>query len=255
MPLEIVTLPVLKDNYVYLLHDAQTGATAVVDVPEAAPVMAALDQRGWNLSQIVLTHHHWDHVQGVDELKAATGAQVIGAKADAHRLPDLDSAVSEGDTVSICGEPAQVLDVSGHTVGHIAYHLPETGAALTGDSLMALGCGRLFEGTPDMMWNSLSKLAALPADTIVCSGHEYTQANGNFAATIEPDNAALMSRREAVSAARVAGQPTVPSVLSEELATNPFLRASLPQVKASLGMADSSDAEVFAEIRRRKDRF
>lgn len=257
MPLEIVTLPCLSDNYAYLLHNPQTGETAVVDAPEAAPIADALAARGWTLSDIVLTHHHWDHVQGVDELKSMLGApvRVIGGAADAARLPTLDLAVSEGDIFTLCGDAVQVLDVSGHTVGHVAYYLPATAAALTGDSLMALGCGRLFEGTPEMMWQSLSKLAALPAETTICSGHEYTQANGKFALSIEPDNSALISRCEAVAAARAAGKPTVPSTMSEELATNPFLRASLPHVKQNLGLAGSSDAEVFAEIRRRKDNF
>ncbi|MGB8623038.1 MAG: hydroxyacylglutathione hydrolase [Paracoccaceae bacterium] len=255
MPLEIVTIPCLKDNYTFLLHNAESGETAVVDVPEAAPVGAVLAERGWKLTDILLTHHHWDHVDGVETLRAATGARVVGAEADSARLPKLDVAVRSGETVTICGEPAEVLDVSGHTVGHIAYHFPQSAAAFTGDSLMALGCGRLFEGTPEMMWQSLSRLAALPADTLICSGHEYTSTNAKFALTIEPDNPALISRAEAVDKARAKGRPTVPSRLSEELATNPFLRANMPQVKTSVGLPDAPDAEVFAEIRRRKDQF
>ncbi|MHC0053730.1 hydroxyacylglutathione hydrolase [Actibacterium sp. D379-3] len=255
MPLEIVTLPCLADNYAYLLHNADSGETAVVDVPEAGPILSALSERGWRLTDILITHHHWDHIDGLEALRAATGARVIGAAADAHRLPPLDLAVADGDAVTICGENALILDVSGHTVGHIAFHFPETGAVFTADSLMALGCGRVFEGTPAMMWASLSKLAALPPETLVCSGHEYTANNAKFALSIEPANSALISRQEAVTKARAAGQPTVPSLLSEELATNPFLRASLPQVKMGLDMAGSSDTEVFAEIRRRKDHF
>ncbi|WP_343081490.1 hydroxyacylglutathione hydrolase [Ostreiculturibacter nitratireducens] len=255
MPLEIVTVPCLKDNYAFLAHDAATEATAVIDVPEAAPILTALQSRGWKLSHILITHHHGDHIDGVPALAAATGARVIGATADAHRLPPLTEAVSEGDTVRVGMARGTVIDVSGHTVGHIAFHFPDSNAVFTGDSLMALGCGRIFEGTAPMMWESLSKLAALPPETLVYSGHEYTTSNARFALTIEPGNEALISRAAAVDAARSKGQPTVPSTLEEELATNPFLRASLPEVKAAIGMAGASDAECFAEIRARKDRF
>lgn len=255
MPLEIVTVPCRTDNYAFLLNRPGSDAAALVDAPEAGPIAAELARRGWRLTDILLTHHHGDHVEGVAELRARDGARVIGAAADAHRLPPLDVEVAEGDTLGVLGENAQVLDVSGHTMGHIAFHFPATGAVFTGDSLMALGCGRLFEGDAATMWASLSKLAALPPETIVGSGHEYTEANARFALTIEPRNPALISRAEEVRAARSRGRPTVPSVLSEELATNPFLRARLPEVKAAVGMADAPDVEVFAEIRRRKDAF
>ena len=255
MPLACVTIPCLSDNYAFLLHDDDTGATAVVDVPEAAPILAELKARGWTLSEILITHHHGDHIDGVPALKAETGARVVGAAADAHRLPPLDLAVAPGDAVRVGGEEGVVMDVSGHTVGHVAYHFPASKLVFTADSLMALGCGRLFEGTPQMMWDSLSRLAALPADTVVCSGHEYTAANARFALTIEPGNADLISRSEQITAARAAGKPTVPSLLAEELATNPFLRANLPQVKRAVGLPDATDTEVFAEIRARKDRF
>jgi hydroxyacylglutathione hydrolase len=255
MPLELVTVPCLSDNYAFLIHDPATGATAVVDVPDAASIRAALDARGWRLSDILITHHHADHIQGVPDLRAATGARVTGAAADAHRLPPLDHAVAEGDRVTVGSEAGRVLDVSGHTIGHVAYHFPESRLVFTADSLMALGCGRLFEGTPARMWESLSKLVALPGETRVCSGHEYTASNARFALSLEPDNPALMLRSEAVREARAKGVPTVPSTLSEELATNPFLRASLPQMKARVGMAQAADADVFGEIRARKDRF
>jgi hydroxyacylglutathione hydrolase len=252
---EIVTIPCLQDNYAYLLHDPATGRTALIDAPEAAPVEAALAARGWQLTDIVITHHHWDHVDGVEALRSATGARVWGAAADAHRLPPLDHALAEGDCVEIGTLQGRVIDVSGHTVGHVAYHFPEAGAVFTADSLMALGCGRLFEGTPGQMWESLQKLAALPPETLVCSGHEYTAANARFALTIEPGNAALRSRSDAVAAARAEGRPTVPSSLTEELATNPFLRAADPGIAAQLDMAGAAPADVFARIRSLKDAF
>lgn len=252
MPLEIVTIPCLSDNYAYLLHDAG-GGTVLVDAPEAAPISAELDRRGWRLSDILITHHHDDHVAGVAALRA--GARVIGAAADAQRLPPLDLAVAPGDRITVCGEEVAVIDAPGHTVGHVAYHFPATGAAMTGDSLMALGCGRLFEGTAAQMWETLSRLAALPGQTLVCSGHEYAESNGRFAASVDAGNAALSERRAQIAALRAASRPTVPVTLGLELRTNPFLRASDPAMKAALGMAGAADAEVFAELRARKDRF
>jgi len=255
MSLEIVTIPCRTDNYAYLLRDSVKGETAVVDVPEAAPVLAALRERDWNLDLILITHHHADHVDGVEEVRKATGARVLGAAADEHRLPPLARALVEGDKVALGGSVAQVLDVSGHTVGHIAFHFPEDHAVFTADSLMALGCGRIFEGTPEMMWKSLSKLAALPPETMVYSGHEYTQSNARFALTIEPGNGALEARSARIDALRAKGLPTVPVSLREELDTNPFLRAARAEVKQAIGMPTASDVKVFAEIRARKDRF
>ncbi len=255
MPLEIVTIPCLSDNYAFLAHDSESGDTAVIDVPEAKPILAALTQRGWRPSHVLLTHHHWDHVDGLAELLENFPATVIGAAADAHRLPTLDLKVSEGDKFQIGGEPVEVLDVSGHTVGHIAFHMPQSRAVFTADSLMALGCGRLFEGSAPQMWRSLSKLAALPDETLVCSGHEYTQANANFAKTIEPQNLELQKRITDIAEASAAGKPTVPSILALEKATNPFLRAAEPGIQANLGMAGADPAAVFAEIRARKDSF
>lgn len=255
MPTTIVTLPALADNYFFLIHNEETDQTALVDAPDAAPVVAALEARAWKLDQILLTHHHYDHVDGAGELRDRYGAELIGAAADQHRLPVLDRAVSETDFLNVAGHETQVIDVSGHTVGHIAFHIPSLNAAFTADSLMALGCGRLFEGTPSQMWDSLSKLAALPIETIIYSGHEYTQSNARFALTIEPGNEALISRAETIEKTRALGEATVPSSLQEEIATNPFLRAHLPEVKALLSMQDASDTEVFAEIRQRKDRF
>jgi hydroxyacylglutathione hydrolase len=252
-PLTLVTVPCLQDNYAFLLHDQATGETALVDAPEAAPIRAELDRRGWTVSDILITHHHDDHIQAVEALR--TGVRVIGARADAHRLPRLDLEVAPGDRVTVCGEAAQVIDVSGHTVGHVAFHFPRSKVVFTADSLMALGCGRLFEGTAPMMWESLLRLRALPPDTTVCSGHEYTTGNARFALSVDVGNARLQARAEAIRQARERGEPTVPSLLSDEIATNPFLRADDPDLKSAMGMEDCSDAEVFGAIRSAKDRF
>lgn len=255
MALDIRTIPCLSDNYAYLAHDPTTGATAVVDVPEAGPIIAALAEIGWTLTDVLITHHHYDHVDGLADLLAKHPARVIGAAADAHRLPALDVALNDGDTVTIGSQKGTVIDVSGHTIHHVAYYFAQAKAVFTADSLMALGCGRVFEGTLAHMHASLQKLAALPPDTVVCSGHEYTAANAKFALSVDPDNSDLMSRVRDVTAKRASGTPTVPSLLSEELATNPFLRAHDPAICAHLGMTGANAADVFAEIRRRKDNF
>lgn len=255
MALNLLTVPCLKDNFAFLLHDATSGRTALVDAPEAAPVLSALAAQGWQLTDILLTHHHDDHIQAVPEIRAATGARVHGAAADAHRLPPLDHALREGDRVAIRAESAVVIDVPGHTRGHIAFHFPDSALAFTGDSLMAAGCGRLFEGTPAEMWASLSKLAALPPETLICSGHDYLDGNLRFALALEPGNPALISRQGRLSEMRREGRLPMPWTLAEELATNPFLRAPLPQMKAAVGLPQASDTAVFAEIRARKDLF
>ena len=255
MPLELVTVPCLSDNYAFLLHETGTGETALVDAPEAAPILGELDRRGWRLSEIWITHHHADHVQAVDELREATGARVLGNGGDAKRLPRLDREVRAGESFDFAGHEVRVIDVPGHTVGHVAFYVADAKAAFTADSLMALGCGRLFEGTAPQMWESLQRLAALPPETLICSGHEYTQSNARFAQTIEPDNPALISRIEEIDAARAEGRPTVPSTLETESLTNPFLRAGLPEVQETLGLSGYAPSEVFAEIRSRKDRF
>ena len=255
MTLELVTIPCRSDNYAYLVHDAGTGQTAVIDVPDATPILAALAARNWQLSDILITHHHDDHISGVETLRAATAAMVLGAAVDAHRLPPLDYALNEAASFAIGAEKVRVIDVPGHTLGHIAFHFPDSKLAFTADSLMSGGCGRLFEGTPAQMHASLQKLAALPPETLICSGHEYTASNLRFAATLEPGNAALISRIKAVTDARSASLPTVPVRLQTEMETNPFLRADVPAIKASVGLPDAEDAIVFAEIRARKDRF
>ncbi|MGJ8610902.1 MAG: hydroxyacylglutathione hydrolase [Octadecabacter sp.] len=253
MPLELVTIPCLNDNYAFLLHNTVTKETLLVDAPDAPPIQAVLDAQGWTLTDILLTHHHDDHVNGVAPLRGT--ARVMGAAADAHRLPPLDLEIAEGDTVTICGEDVQVFDVSGHTIGHIAVHFPHSGVVFTADSLMALGCGRLFEGTPAQMWDSLQKLRALPDGTRVCSGHEYTETNAAFALTIEPDNSDLIFRNGDIIKARADGEPTVPSDLGLEKRTNPFLRADIPALQAAVGMENADATAVFAHVRKKRDAF
>lgn len=255
MPLEIVTIPCLSDNYAFLIHNNATGETALVDAPESGPIKAALTERGWDLTHVLITHHHSDHVDGLDPLRREFSPQVIGAAADAKRLPKLDLAVNEGDALTLLGETLQIFDVSGHTIGHIAFYLPESDALFTADSLMALGCGHLFEGTPEMMFTSLQKLIPLPGDCLVYSGHEYTAHNARFAMTIEPGNLALQDRVTRIQAARAAGTATVPSTLQEERDTNPFLRAHLASVKAGVGLENADDVAVFAEVRSRRNNF
>lgn len=255
MPLKLTTVPCLEDNYAFIVANPETGEAAVVDVPEAAPINAAIKAGGWRLTTVLLTHHHWDHVDGLDGLANRGALKVIGAKLDAHRLPPLDQAVSEGDTITVCGHDVNIIDVSGHTINHIAFHIPSEKFAFTADSLMAFGCGRLFEGSHAQAWHSLKKIRALPRDTLICSGHEYTQANARFAQALDPHNSSLISRLQAVDEARALGHPTVPSMLDLEMQTNPFLRADAPDLMAHLGMSDADPADVFAEIRTRKDRF
>jgi hydroxyacylglutathione hydrolase len=255
MPVEIVTVPCRSDNYAYLVRDQASGKVALVDAPAVDPIVEGLEARGWGLDQIWITHHHGDHIEGVDALRARYGAKVAGYASDSARLPVLDMALGEGETVSLGDTVARVIDVSGHTVGHIAFVMDAEKAAFTADSLMALGCGRVFEGTHAMMWASLSKFLAMPDDMQIYSGHNYGQANGRFALSIEPGNTALRDRIERIKAADAAGAPIVPVTLAEEKATNPFLRATEPSVKASVGLAGADDAAVFAEVRRRKDAF
>jgi hydroxyacylglutathione hydrolase len=255
MPLEIVTVPCLSDNYAYLLRDGGTGRVGLVDAPEAAPIEAALKARGWGLDLILITHHHGDHIEGVDALRRGYGAQVAGFGPDRRRLPALDVVLEDGGTVALGDSVAQVMAVPGHTLGHIAYNFPEAQALFSADSLMVMGCGRVFEGTAEQMWASLARLAALPDGTEIYSGHEYAAANTRFALSVDGDNAALQKRAGQIAAARAEGRPTVPARLDLERATNPFLRVAIPGFKARLGLENLSDAQVFAEVRRRKDAF
>jgi hydroxyacylglutathione hydrolase len=253
--MQIELVPLLKDNYAYLLHDAATEATAVVDPSEARPVLAAARARGWRISHVLSTHHHWDHTGGNIEIKHASGCTVIGPAYDRERIPGIDVGVEEGGRVALGAAAAEVLFIPGHTRGHIAYWFPEAAALLCGDTLFSLGCGRLFEGTPQQMWHSLGKLRRLPPETRVYCGHEYTQANARFALSIDPDNPTLVARSWRVDAARAAGRATIPSTIAEERAANPFLRADEPSIAAAVGLDGADPVAVFAEVRRRKDSF
>ena len=226
MPLEIVRIPVLSDNYVWLVHEPVSGETMAVDPAVAEPVLAEAQQRGWQITQIWNTHWHPDHTGGNATIREATGCTITGPAAEAERIPTLDRLVSEGDTVALGAVTARVLDVPAHTAGHIAYHFAEDRTAFVGDTLFAMGCGRLFEGTAEQMFANMRKLEVLGDETRIYCAHEYTMSNGRFAMTVEPENAALVSRMAAVTAMRERGEPTVPTTIALERATNPFMRAS-----------------------------
>jgi hydroxyacylglutathione hydrolase len=245
----------LKDNYGVLVHDPASGATAAIDAPEAAPVEAALTAAGWRLSDILITHHHGDHTAGIGELKQRHRARVVAPRREAAKIPDVDEEVAEGDTVTVGTLSARVIATPGHTLGQINYYFPTAKLLFAGDTLFSIGCGRVIEGTPEMMWQSLLKLRDLPDDTAMFCGHEYTDANIRFALTIEPDNPALAARAAEVKRQVAAGTPTIPTLMGEEKRANVFLRADDPTVAAAVGLAGKPAAQVFAEVRARKNRF
>ena len=244
-----------SDNYGVLMHDPDTGQTAAIDAGDLDAYLAALDETGWGLSHILITHHHGDHTEGLAMLAERTGAQVFGPAGDKPGHQAIDTRLADGDRFDFAGTAVEVIATPGHTLDMLNYYLPEQAVCFTGDTLFSLGCGRVFEGTAEMMWDSLSKLMVLPPKTVIYSSHEYTAANARFAVTVDPDNPALAARAKAVEALRADNKPTVPSLLADELATNPFLRAGDSAVRAHLGMTDASDSAVFAEIRARKDNF
>lgn len=252
--LKIHQFPCLNDNYGYFAHDPESGETAAIDTPDADKYLAEAEAKGWTITQIWNTHWHPDHAGGNLKIKAATGAKITGPKGEAEKIPGIDREVGGGDTVSLGAMTAGVLDVPGHTLGHIAYHLASEKVAFVGDAVFALGCGRVFEGTMEMMWESMQRVKALPADTLLYCAHEYTQANARFAETIETGNTALADYVAEVNAKRARGERTVPMPLARELATNPFLRADVPELQAAMGHAGDAVA-TFAEIRGRKDKF
>ena len=239
--LEIVRIPALSDNYIWLVHDPASGETMVVDPAQAEPVLAEADARGWKIGAVWNTHWHPDHTGGNAAIKAATGATVIAPAAEAARIPTADRLVGEGDVVRLGEHVAQVWEVPAHTAGHIAYLFAEDGAVFVGDTLFAMGCGRLFEGTAAQMFSNMQRLRELPGETVVYCAHEYTQSNGRYALVAEPDNAAIAARMIEVDRARAAGEPTVPTTIALEAATNPFLRAE--------------SVEMLAERRAAKDAF
>jgi hydroxyacylglutathione hydrolase len=255
MALAIFQFPCLSDNYGVLIHDEATGRTASIDAPDADAVSAALAQKGWRLTEILTTHHHPDHTDGNLALKAATGCTITGPGYEADKIPGIDKTLREGDVYDFAGHPVHVIWTPGHTLGHIAYYLPEDGIAFAGDTMFALGCGRVFEGTLLQMWESLQKLAALPDETVVYCGHEYTESNLRFALTIDPANPALIARGAEIKKLRADGRPTVPTTIAAEKATSPYLRADDPAVRATMKLADASAADVFAAIRTAKDNF
>ena len=255
MPAKTHQFPCLSDNFGVLIHDPATGATASIDAPEAAPIEAALKETGWTLTDILVTHHHADHTGGIAELKAKHKCRVIGPRGEADKIADLDATYGGGDTVNVGSLVARVIDTPGHTAGHISLVFDEDKVAFVGDTLFSIGCGRVIEGTPAQMWDSLLKLRALPDDVKFFCGHEYTEANIKFALTIEPENSALIARARDVEELRAKGKPTLPATLGVEKAANCFLRADVPSVADAVGMAGKPAAEVFAEIRARKNKF
>lgn len=251
--LEIHQFPCLSDNYGVLIHDPENNVTASIDAPEAAAVRKALAEKGWTLTHILTTHYHADHTDGNLPLKEETGCTIVGPKNEADRVPGIDVQVGEGDTYEFGAFTAKVFDTPGHTAGHITYWFPGAKVAFAGDTMFALGCGRLFEGDAKTMWDSLSKLKALPPETTVYCGHEYTQSNAEFALTIEPGNPQLVDRAEEIAALRAKGEPTLPTTIARELETNPFLRVDSAEIRSNLGMENAEDWEVFGEVRKRKD--
>jgi hydroxyacylglutathione hydrolase len=256
---QILSIPVLTDNYVHVIHDPSTGATACVDPAIAAPVIKAVQDKGWSISHILITHPHADHTDGVAEIVATFGAEVYGSRSDQGQIPMCDHGVASGDKVSVGGLLAEVFDVPGHTAHHVAYYFQDSSGAVNalfpGDTLFSLGCGRLFGGTAEQMWSSLKKLRSLPGETLVYCAHEYTNANADFALSVDADNVNLKARAEEVTKLREAGKPTVPSTLDSEVHCNPFLRCDIPLFQKTLGLAGQKAAQVFAELRRQKDSF
>ncbi|MFG1402623.1 hydroxyacylglutathione hydrolase [Xanthobacter sediminis] len=255
MPAEIRLVPCLSDNYAVLLHDPSTEATAVVDAPDGDAIIAAADAAGWPINQVLVTHHHADHVQGIPALKARYGAAVVGPRKEAGLIPGIDAVVEDGDPVAVGGLVGRVLEVPGHTAGHVAYLFEGERLLFSGDTLFSLGCGRAFECEPPVLWRSLLRLRALPDELSVYCGHEYTLSNARFALSVDPDNADLRAFAARVEAERAAGRPTVPSRLAEEIAANPFLRADDTALAARLGLAGADPAAVFTELRARKNDF
>jgi hydroxyacylglutathione hydrolase len=255
MPAETRLFLCRSDNYGVLLHDPKSGATAAIDAPEAAPIEEALKATGWKLTDILVTHHHADHTDGIRALKEKYRCRVVAPAVEASKIPAVDETVREGSKVTVGTLPANVIETPGHTLGHIAYWFHADNLAFVGDTLFSIGCGRVIEGTPEQMWRSLLKLRDLPNDTEIYCGHEYTAANIKFARTVEPNNKALASREAEAKQQIGRSEPTIPTTIAEEKQANPFLRADVAEVAAAIGMTGKSATEVFTEIRARKNKF
>ena len=255
MTLEIRQFPCRTDNYGILVRDTASGQVALIDAPDEDAILEAITDTGWTPNVILTTHHHGDHVEANLALKEKFGLTITGPAAEAEKIPGIDVKVGDGDVIRLGSQSIRVISTPGHTAGHVVYHFVEAGVLFAADTLFALGCGRLFERSAAEMHHALSRLAALPDATIVYCGHEYTAANAKFAVTIDPDNPALAKRVTEIDALRAAGKPTLPTTIGLEKATSPFLRWADPSIRRHLGMVDATDAEVFAEIRKRKDNF
>ncbi len=253
--LTVIQLKVLEDNYIYLIHDEVSGETAVVDPALTQPVLDELDKKGWRLTYVLNTHHHWDHVEGNLELKNKTDCKVVAAHADWERVPGIDQGVNDGDAIFLGENKLQVIATPGHTSGHIVYYSADSEALFCGDTLFVMGCGRLFDGTAEQLYQSLQTLKALPPETRVYCAHEYTEANGRFALSIEPDNKQLQDKMLTVRQLRAEQKPTVPSTIELERATNPFFRVDSLSVQQTLGLLGENPVRVFTELRKRKDNW
>ncbi|MGI9365590.1 MAG: hydroxyacylglutathione hydrolase [Rhizobiaceae bacterium] len=253
--LKIFQFPCRQDNYGVILHDPDSGLTISIDAPETQAITDVLESKDLKLTHILTTHHHGDHVEGNLALKDRYDCKIVGPADEAAKIPGLDESVGHGDTFELEGHKVTVIGTPGHTLGQIAYHFPDQGVVFCADALFALGCGRVFEGTPDMMFTALGRLMGLPEETKVYAGHEYTLANANFALSVDPNNPDLVSRAREIELLRDDGKPTLPTTIGLERQTNPFLRADDPAIRAQLDMEDASDLDVFTEIRARKDRF
>lgn len=254
-PLEVCLFPCLSDNYGFLIHDAAQDLTATVDTPEVNPIMQALEEKGWKLTHILNTHHHWDHAGGNLEIRKLTGCTIVGPAGEAGSIPGIDIRLADGDLFEFGEHKARIHETPGHTAGHIVYHFEEDHIAFVGDTLFAMGCGRLFEGTPGQMWSSLQKILQWPDDTKIYCAHEYTLKNGEFSLTVEPQNQVLLDRVEKVRKLRSNNTPTIPTELGLEKQTNPFLRPDSKDLRTTIGLESADDVTVFAKVRTLKDRF
>jgi len=253
--IQIQQIPVLQDNYIYLIHETESGETAVVDPAIAEPVLTVLEKNNWQLTYILNTHHHADHVGGNKELKTATQCKIIGSKSDSKRIPEIDITLQNNDTFTIGTQTVKIIECSGHTLGHIAFYLADANALFCGDTLFSMGCGRLFEGSAEQMWQSLTKFTQLPLDTQIYCAHEYSLANAKFALSVEPNNTELTRTIDHFTQLRKNNTATIPTSLEQEIATNPFLRLNSAEIRSSLNLEGVTDLKVFTELRKRKDNF